>query len=267
MSVPATHDNRAILYIKLYSFANVPFFIWLGCIKFHCFLFRKIIYSLSTGRISGCFCRFKHPWLMKSSEIDEVQRRGEEEPTQKPRMINQYNCYMNGVDKCDQMLSSYSIQRKTQKWWKKLFFRLVELSIINSMVLYTTLFPNTLPQRRRHHIYRTTLIHQLIQPLLDKRNTALIDPRQANLQKVRLRGKHFQSSRHQKRKCCTVWAYKRHAQGKQSRKKTSNFCVSKLFVKHVLNVKSNPKMWFLDIKLFQLGLYFFAHCGRFSTRF
>ena len=95
------------------------------------------------------------------NEIEEVQRRGEKELTNKPRMINQYNCFMNGVDKCDQMLASYSIQRKTTKWWKKLFFQMVELSIINSMVLYDALFPDSIPKRCKHRIFRTTLVHQL----------------------------------------------------------------------------------------------------------
>lgn len=54
----------------------------------------------------------------------------------KPTMICQYNHVRNGVDRCDQYISTYSMQRKTLKRWKKLFFRLVELSIVKSMIVF-----------------------------------------------------------------------------------------------------------------------------------
>ena len=39
--------------------------------------------------------------------------RGDEHPVMKP--VTEYNSYMNGVDKCDQYLSTYSPDRKTLK--------------------------------------------------------------------------------------------------------------------------------------------------------
>ena len=36
--------------------------------------------------------------------------------------VQEYNDYMSGVDKSDQLLQYYSMNRKTVKWWKKLFF-------------------------------------------------------------------------------------------------------------------------------------------------
>ena len=45
----------------------------------------------------------------------EVQRRGDKESIQKPLMISKYNTYMGGVDLCDQLLSNYSMQRKSKK--------------------------------------------------------------------------------------------------------------------------------------------------------
>ena len=52
----------------------------------------------------------------------EVTRRRDEQSFQKPVIINEYNKFMGGVDQCDQLLSSYSLNRKSVKWWKKLFF-------------------------------------------------------------------------------------------------------------------------------------------------
>ena len=58
-----------------------------------------------------------------------------------------------------------------------------------------------------HRAYRTMLIHELVQSLLDLNNDQIVDPRLAHLQKARLKGKHSSSSRHPVRKCCTVCAY------------------------------------------------------------
>ena len=52
----------------------------------------------------------------------EVTRRRDEQSFQKPVIINEYNKFMGGVDQCDQLLSSYSLNRKSVKWWKKVFF-------------------------------------------------------------------------------------------------------------------------------------------------
>ena len=54
-----------------------------------------------------------------------VLRHGEDEEVMK--LIAEYNKYINGVDKCDQCLASYSVDRKTLKWWKKIFFRLLDM--------------------------------------------------------------------------------------------------------------------------------------------
>ena len=54
----------------------------------------------------------------------------------KPMAVQEYNDYMSGVDKSDQLLQYYSMNRKTVKWWKKLFFHLVELCLINAQKLY-----------------------------------------------------------------------------------------------------------------------------------
>nr|KAG5696698.1 hypothetical protein BaRGS_012067 [Batillaria attramentaria] len=43
---------------------------------------------------------------------------------------------MAGVDKSDQMISYLPLHRKTIKWWKKLSFHLLTLTMIQSHILY-----------------------------------------------------------------------------------------------------------------------------------
>ena len=35
---------------------------------------------------------------------------------------NEYNIYTKGVDEMNQFISYYNIERRSKKWWKKLFF-------------------------------------------------------------------------------------------------------------------------------------------------
>ncbi|KAL8624263.1 hypothetical protein ACOMHN_027569 [Nucella lapillus] len=44
--------------------------------------------------------------------------------------------HMAGVDKSDQLMSYTPFHRKTMKWWKKMFFHLFTLSIIQSSILH-----------------------------------------------------------------------------------------------------------------------------------
>ena len=61
---------------------------------------------------------------------------GGREEIEKPVMIEQYNTYMGGVDKADQLLSYYGFNHRTIKWWKRTFFHLLDLAIVNSYILY-----------------------------------------------------------------------------------------------------------------------------------
>jgi hypothetical protein len=47
-----------------------------------------------------------------------------------------YNKHKTGVDRSDQMLSYYSIERKTIIWWKKLFFHIFDLAVVNACILH-----------------------------------------------------------------------------------------------------------------------------------
>ena len=57
----------------------------------------------------------------------------------KPKIIDHYSKYMRGVDKNDQLRSYYAFFRKTKKWWKKLFFYLIEMNSSNSYAIHKKL--------------------------------------------------------------------------------------------------------------------------------
>jgi len=57
----------------------------------------------------------------------------------KPQIVVDYNRHMGYADKGNRMANSYSINCRTWKWTKKLFFHLFDLAILNSYILFSSL--------------------------------------------------------------------------------------------------------------------------------
>ncbi|XP_048587509.1 piggyBac transposable element-derived protein 4 [Nematostella vectensis] len=48
--------------------------------------------------------------------------------------INNYNSYMNGVDRSDQLMNN--ALSKCRRWWKVLFFHMIDIAVVNSHILF-----------------------------------------------------------------------------------------------------------------------------------
>ncbi len=46
---------------------------------------------------------------------------------------------MGGIDKADMLCSIYGINRKSKKWWYRLFFVILDRTLINAMIAYNKL--------------------------------------------------------------------------------------------------------------------------------
>lgn len=53
-----------------------------------------------------------------------------------PRVVKVYNAHMGGVDLLDSLISLYRIQIRLKKWYHKIFFHLLDLTVVNSWLLY-----------------------------------------------------------------------------------------------------------------------------------
>jgi len=67
--------------------------------------------------------------------VDTPLSRGAHHTT-KPAALLDYNKYKTGVDRSDQVLSHYLFERKTIKWWKKLFLHLFDLVVVSAHILH-----------------------------------------------------------------------------------------------------------------------------------
>ena len=104
-----------------------------------------------------------------SASIETVPKSCKEgkdkEPIPCPIAITEYNQNMNGVDLTDQYLSYHSLtKRKTIKWWKKLFWRLIDICILNAAIVFCINNPDSDIKTNRQ--FRLALIEELVQPLL-----------------------------------------------------------------------------------------------------
>ena len=57
-------------------------------------------------------------------------------------MAKDYNGYMGGVEKSDQMKSFYEITRKSKKWWYRLLWHFIDVTLVNFFIIFKLLNPN-----------------------------------------------------------------------------------------------------------------------------
>lgn len=67
-------------------------------------------------------------------------------------MIDQYNKYMGGVDRADQLITYYGFHHFSKKWWKRVFFHLLDVSFMNAYLVYCSVTAGT--QRLSHMDFR-----------------------------------------------------------------------------------------------------------------
>ena len=85
----------------------------------------------------------------------------------KPLAVEDYNHHMGGVEVFDQLVATYRILRKTRKWWKTLFFDLVDVAVVNSFLLYRSWGAQyaeflQIPSNLSHLEFRECLIRDLV---------------------------------------------------------------------------------------------------------
>jgi hypothetical protein len=78
----------------------------------------------------------------------------------KPQIVARYNRHMGYVDISDRMANSYSMCRRNFKWTTKLFFHLLDLTVLNSWILLSSC-----GAKRTHRDFRFLLVRNLIKEL------------------------------------------------------------------------------------------------------
>ena len=79
-----------------------------------------------------------------------------------PIMVEQYNRYMGGVDKSDQLLQYHSSLRRATRYWKTLFYHMLDVAVTNAFVLYNWSRMERGEKAITENYFRDTLILQII---------------------------------------------------------------------------------------------------------
>ncbi|XP_046663052.1 piggyBac transposable element-derived protein 4-like [Homalodisca vitripennis] len=84
--------------------------------------------------------------------VNRKQANGEIVAVPCPILVKDYNAHMGYVDKADMLKSTYSIDRKSKKWWHRIFWHFLDTTIVNSFIIFSMLSqgkPLTLKEFRR----------------------------------------------------------------------------------------------------------------------
>ncbi|XP_015436661.1 PREDICTED: piggyBac transposable element-derived protein 4-like [Dufourea novaeangliae] len=114
-----------------------------------------------------------------------ITRGGVDIMVKKPNVVLNYIKYMGGVDLADQYASTCCFLRKSLKWWHKLFFGGMEISLINSYILYKQEKIKKGEKPLSHRRYVKTLVEQLRGPYRQQRQQAST----SHSDEIRLNGK------------------------------------------------------------------------------
>ena len=148
-----------------------------------------------------------------STQMEPIVTRRPEYDVHRPVLITDYNTHMGGVDHMDQMLTYYSAGRKTIKWYKRLFWRIVDMAIVNSFILYN-LCHRDKPLTQKQ--FRLVIADALVQDFMNAKASPRTEVK-----------KHFPISSIRGR--CAVCGNKKNTRGKRRHKN------NKLFYTYVRN--------------------------------
>ncbi len=118
---------------------------------------KRALYLISTihvAQVSG------------GSTVLRTEKDGSRIERQCPPCVIDYQKFMGGVDRGDQLESYYNMGRRTKKWWRRVVFYLFEVCILNAFVLEGYVQPelhaNKGRKKRDILSFRLELAHELI---------------------------------------------------------------------------------------------------------
>jgi len=114
-------------------------------------------------------------------QVKRKEKNGQTIEVPCPQVVIDYNSNMNGVDIFDQRLSYYKIDRRSKKWWHRIFFYLLDASIVNSNNIYNRL---KLPQISAKDFRRSVINGLLSETLVNPKRNSFI-PSEVEIKKFK----------------------------------------------------------------------------------
>lgn len=71
----------------------------------------------------------------KDTVVRRRQKDGTLEDVRAPPVVLAYNKFMGGVDLADQLRRYYTVSWKSKKWWRRIFYFLLDQTVCNAYIL------------------------------------------------------------------------------------------------------------------------------------
>lgn len=125
-----------------------------------------------------------------------------------PKLVKDYNSHMNFVDKFDQLKGNYFIDRRSRKWWHRIFFHFLDCCVVNAYIVHKDLPTTSTSTKMSHKDFRREIYLNLMkEPEIKKRTSEERLPSTIKLHKlyvpplIRLEGKKHQAMHTTSRRC------------------------------------------------------------------
>lgn len=171
-----------------------------------CWRDKRVVTMLSTYSKGG------------KKEMTEVPNKWPDQPpVPKPNVVLDYTKHMGAVDRSDHFISSYQFMRRTKKWYRKIFFWLLEVAVVNSYLLYKNVQGQFGQKAMNHAEFRLSLIEDLVAERMALRRKRKRGRKPQGPPEERLMGRHFLSKKQKGTRCVVCIK-------KGQRKDTIYFC-------------------------------------------
>lgn len=111
-----------------------------------------------------------------------------------PHMCRDYNEHMGYVDNADHLLSTFKIDRKSHKWWHRIFWHFIDVTVVNSFIIHKERNGNSLTSKKfRLSLVNELVGHKLPTPKGRKRQSTFVGPQkpQVPVEKRRSEASHM----------------------------------------------------------------------------
>ena len=170
-------------------------------------------------RKAVCFLSTTHDTTATTCfRITKVDNKWEKLVVPQPQLAADYTAYMGGVDRCDQMMQYYSFGRKTTKWTKRVFFKLLEITKVNAFILFSK-SEHHQPPPGKPNLSLLQFTQRLISGLIDGYHNPAKRGRPSVTvpNEVRLTARHLPAKLPNKSWCHVCW--RRVASGRQEKRR------------------------------------------------
>jgi len=112
---------------------------------------------------------------------------------------------MGFVDNADRLISTYKIDRKSKKWWHRLFWHFIDVTVTNSFIIFTKINNDNFVTLKK---FRLLLVDQIVSHKLPtkkgkKRQSAVVGSQkpQVSIEKRRSQSAHMPIHIEKPRRC------------------------------------------------------------------